>query len=232
MTSNPASVGATCHHGVDLRLKCAKCLSGYDVPDASVGPAPDGFDQRQWDFAAMTAIAAHLRENPAKPYSGRQCEEFVQFARDQLYAPHREAEPTDARYHALLAERLDSISDGPGLGLLGGVAIKEAASIIRALSVSLPVVQGNGSLQASPSVPTEGHEAAVLDKHQLRAIEHAAMDAGAYSWRRARLAMVEDGKVIGYPAFSRADMAELARLYREPKDRHQATTPGASEGGE
>jgi hypothetical protein len=72
-----------------------------------------------------------------------------------------------------------------------------------------------GSLPAAPSVPTEQADGGVLDASQRKAIEHAAMDAGAYSWRRARLAMVEDGQIIGYPAFSRADMAELARLYRE-----------------
>jgi hypothetical protein len=41
---------------------------------------------------------------------------------------------SDAQYHALLADRLDAISDSEGLGLLGGPAIKEAARIIRALS--------------------------------------------------------------------------------------------------
>lgn len=43
------------------------------------------FSQRLWDFDAMTRIAAHLRANPAPPYSGRQCEEFVLDARDRLY---------------------------------------------------------------------------------------------------------------------------------------------------
>ncbi|WP_341020965.1 hypothetical protein [Brevundimonas diminuta] len=55
-----------------------------------------------------------------------------------------------------------------------------------------------------------------LDAAQKKAVERAAMDAGAYSWRNARLAMVEGNKVIGYPAFSRADMAELARLHTHP----------------
>lgn len=37
-----------------------------------------------------------------------------------------------------------------------------------------------------------------LDAAQRKAVERAAMDAGAYSWRNARLAMVEGEKVIGY----------------------------------
>jgi hypothetical protein len=72
--------------------------------------------------------------------------------------------------------------------------------------------QGEGS-----SADADSHcaaEGVVLDASQIKAVEHAAMDAGAHSWRRARLAMVEDGQIIGYPVFSRADMAELARLYR------------------
>lgn len=44
-----------------------------------------GFDQRRWDYDAMTTIAAHLRDHPAAPFSGRQCSEFVQDARDRLY---------------------------------------------------------------------------------------------------------------------------------------------------
>jgi len=44
------------------------------------------FDQRVHDFDAMSVIAAHLRENPADPFSGRQCEELVIDARDRLYA--------------------------------------------------------------------------------------------------------------------------------------------------
>lgn len=72
-----------------------------------------------------------------------------------------------------------------------------------------------------------------LDPHQRKAIEHAAMDAGAYSWRNCRLAMVEDGKVIGYPVFSRADMAELARLYREePAPPAASVSPGTSNASE
>ncbi|UTC28173.1 hypothetical protein GURKE_01420 [Brevundimonas phage vB_BpoS-Gurke] len=43
------------------------------------------FDQRQWDYDAMTAIAAFLSDNPAAPFSGRQCAEFIQDARDRLY---------------------------------------------------------------------------------------------------------------------------------------------------
>jgi len=74
---------------------------------------------------------------------------------------------------------------------------------------------------------------AVLDPHQRKAVEHAAMDAGAYSWRNCRLAMVEDGKVIGYPVFSRADMAELARLYREePAPPAASVSPGTSNASE
>lgn len=46
---------------------------------------PTRFDQRLWDYDAMTKIAAFLRDNPAAPYSGRQCEEFVLDARDRLY---------------------------------------------------------------------------------------------------------------------------------------------------
>lgn len=97
-----------------------------------------------------------------------------------------------------------------------------------------PLLDGQGSLQAAsqPSVPTEGHGAAVLDKDQWRAIEHAAMDAGAYSWRRARLAMVEDGQVIGYPVFSRADMAELARLYRDGASQQAAVSTASQPGTE
>lgn len=52
-----------------------------------------------------------------------------------------------------------------------------------------------------------------LDEAQRTAIEHAAMDANADVWRHCRLAMVADGEIVGYPCFSRADMAELARLY-------------------
>ena len=52
-----------------------------------------------------------------------------------------------------------------------------------------------------------------LDEAQQKAIEHAAMDAGAYSWRHCRLAMVAGDEIVGYPAFSRADLAELGRLY-------------------
>lgn len=43
------------------------------------------FAQNQHDYDAMTAIAAFLRDNPAAPFSGRQCAEFVQDARDRLY---------------------------------------------------------------------------------------------------------------------------------------------------
>ena len=43
------------------------------------------FDQNQHDYDAMTTIAAFLRDNPAAPFSGRQCQEFVQDARDRLY---------------------------------------------------------------------------------------------------------------------------------------------------
>lgn len=56
-------------------------------------------------------------------------------------------------------------------------------------------------------------EALRLDEAQRTAIEHAAMDANADVWRHCRLAMVADGEIVGYPCFSRADMAELARLY-------------------
>ena len=72
--------------------------------------------------------------------------------------------------------------------------------------------QGEGS--SADADTYRAAEGVVLDASQIKAVEHAAMDAGAHSWRRARLAMVEDGQIIGYPVFSRADMAELARLYR------------------
>jgi hypothetical protein len=52
-----------------------------------------------------------------------------------------------------------------------------------------------------------------MDEAQRTAIEHAAMDANADVWRHCRLAMVADEEIVGYPCFSRADMAELARLY-------------------
>ena len=42
------------------------------------------WSQEQHDREALTVIAEHLRENPAAPYSGRQCEEFVLSARDAL----------------------------------------------------------------------------------------------------------------------------------------------------
>jgi hypothetical protein len=45
------------------------------------------WSQKAHDFDAMSTIAAHLRENPAHPFSGRQCEEFVLDARDRLYGP-------------------------------------------------------------------------------------------------------------------------------------------------
>lgn len=60
---------------------------------------------------------------------------------------------------------------------------------------------------------THPTDALRLDESQRKAVERAAMDAGSDVWRHCRLAMVADGEVVGYPCFSRADMAELARLY-------------------
>jgi hypothetical protein len=60
---------------------------------------------------------------------------------------------------------------------------------------------------------THPTDALRLDEAQRTAIEHAAMDANADVWRHCRLAMVADREIVGYPCFSRADMAELARLY-------------------
>lgn len=42
--------------------------------------------QRKFDRDTLTAIADHLRDNPAPPYSGRQCEEMVMWARDEALA--------------------------------------------------------------------------------------------------------------------------------------------------
>jgi hypothetical protein len=75
-------------------------------------PAPEGevvgFDQRAHDFDAMSVIAAHLRECPADPFSGRQCEEFVIDARDRLYAS-----PDIAGLCERLRELLRFIRDTP-----------------------------------------------------------------------------------------------------------------------
>jgi len=98
--------------------------------------------------------------------------------------------------------------------------LRECADMVRMLCDRLSAPE-----QPSASVPTEGHGTGVLDAAQRKAIERAALDAGCHVWRRARLAMVEDGKVIGYPAFSRADMAELARLYREDDAPAPASIP-------
>lgn len=58
------------------------------VPVEQFAPiAKRPFDQRQHDFDAMSTIAAFLRDNPADPFSGRQCAEFVLDARDRLYGP-------------------------------------------------------------------------------------------------------------------------------------------------
>ncbi|MNS47409.1 hypothetical protein D3C72_799370 [compost metagenome] len=77
----------------------AEAIKGWTVPAA---PAPSSLAGGEWsqdkhDYDALTCIAAHLRDNPAHPFSGRQCEEFVQSARDALFAalspeaPAREA---------------------------------------------------------------------------------------------------------------------------------------------
>lgn len=85
-----------------------------------------------------------------------------------------------------------------------------------------------GSLRRkSDCVPTEGPSPAVLDKHQLKAIERAAIDAGRDAWRHCRLAMVDGDEIVGYPAFSRADMAELARLYREGGQQREVSAQDA-----
>lgn len=171
--------------------------------------------QRQTDYDAMTAIATHLREHPAPPYSGRQCEEHVQFARDAIYAhPARGEAPSVVGAEPCDAAKLLAYQDAHDVAAeLGYPSLTEALEALAALS---PQALGE-SLGSSPKagLPTEGLDAAVLDKDQLKAIERAAMDAQCTAWRRCRLAMVEGEEVVGYPAFSRADMAELARLYRE-----------------
>jgi len=81
--------------------------------------------------------------------------------------------------------------------------------------VASPAPSHLSRLSAQPQSREEAQPVG-LDEAQRKATERAAMDAGTYSWRNCRLAMVEGDKIVGYPAFSRADMAELARLYTTP----------------
>lgn len=53
-----------------------------------------------------------------------------------------------------------------------------------------------------------------LDESQRKAIERASQEAACESWRHCRLAMVDGDEIVGYPSFSRADLAELARLHK------------------
>jgi len=120
--------------------------------------------------------------------------------------------------------------DANGETELARIMQPEIVQKIRAKQAAKPT---GSALPVAASVPGEGHGTGVLDAAQRKAVERAALDAGCHVWRRARLAMVEDGKIIGYPAFSRADMAELARLYREdPIPDPQTALPGSVEGVE
>lgn len=93
-----------------------------------------------------------------------------------------------------------------------------------------PLLDGQGS-SAEGADTQPSADVAVLDKDQRKAIERAAMDAGCESWRHCRLAMVDGEEIVGYPAFSRADMAELARLYREDDASQQAAVSTTSQPG-
>lgn len=76
--------GPKCWGGTSFSDEMAHCYCG----STDLRPQPSGetreWSQEQHDHDALTAIAEHLRDNPAAPYSGRQCEEFVLSARDAL----------------------------------------------------------------------------------------------------------------------------------------------------
>lgn len=74
------------------------------------------FDQNQHDYDAMTTIAAHLRENPAAPFSGRQCSEFVQDARDRLYGGVTTWNRLIDRAPCAVAQQADVLFCGPEWG--------------------------------------------------------------------------------------------------------------------
>lgn len=71
------------------------------------------------------------------------------------------------------------------------------------------------ALRAQPQAREEAQPVG-LDEAQRKAVERAAQDAGADCWRHTRLAMAAGDEIVGYPSFSRADMAELARLHTHP----------------
>ena len=71
------------------------------------------FDQNQYDYDAMTVIAAFLRDNPAAPFSGRQCSEFVQDARDRLYGGVTVWNRLIERAPCAVADQADVLFCGP-----------------------------------------------------------------------------------------------------------------------
>jgi hypothetical protein len=118
----------------------------------------------------------------------------------------------DLEAAVIVLHRDGALSEGQAAKLTGLDRV-EVRKLSDALAAPPPSVSTGSRPQEA--VPTCDGASVILDASQRQAIERAALDAGCHVWRRARLAMAEDGKVIGYPAFSRADMAELARLYRE-----------------
>lgn len=72
--------------------------------------------QRQFDHAALTAIAAFLRDHPAAPYSGRQCEEMVLDARDRLHGPRTIWNTLPSQPPCALGEQADVLFCGEDWG--------------------------------------------------------------------------------------------------------------------
>lgn len=97
---------------VSYRLVSAPAVVGEELEEGWVAAA-----QRRVDFDAMTVIAAHLRQSPAEPYSGRQCEEHVLHARDALYSPVPSPVPDREE---IVADQVTLAECPPGLFLWNG----------------------------------------------------------------------------------------------------------------
>lgn len=201
MTTSPASVGPA----PDGLLPCPFCggpgeqTPHAECPDMIIVGCADGDcagAMVAYDFVSFETAAAHW--NTRAPHPDREaeptpdgpqlcnvCNGFVptwgvKVCQCEYHAPAgmHPAEPTGG-VDGDLIERLGRRSQG---GSWVKLSYDEADRVLQALSVSPPVVEGSLQAQA-PSVPTEGHEAAVVADDRLlwflRVIDGAGGEAPA-----------------------------------------------------
>lgn len=255
MTSNPASVGGQTygsHPCFDEHQPDCGCPDPV-YPPASVGPAPDGLlpcpfcggeaKTYHWNGALQAQCAQEMRE-----CAGTDVIAPVAMWNTRAPHPDREAEPTGGVVEgiatALSGAFITTVSFGDPDPARRSAEVRIVFSgerpaakahaahdaILQALSVSPPVVEG--SLRASPCVPTEQTERAVIHPVFWEAMGrqsaslHTAMLAGAL---RALTKACEDAdadeELPEHVDGSLLDDANRALASYEAA-RHQPTTPG------